>query len=249
MAKKLQSRVEWFGASVRGPFHKREGRPNEDAWEGISGSFGTAVVVSDGMGSKPNARTGAHMACRAVKDALRHWVRANGASPAVLLRLIHLLWGLQVLPAREEDSAATCLFAVVVPSGELLVGKLGDGIVAIRETDGKVDVLGDERRGFSNQTTGLGVAKSLKEWSIVTRPSLPPGAAVLLASDGIADDLIGDRLGDFIGFVTKDFGSMEPAQRWRSLCQELRDWPTPKHLDDKTLAILWHRKDDTEGES
>ena len=249
MAKKRKSQVEWFGASVKGPLHKREGRPNEDAWQGISGTFGTALVVSDGMGSKPNARTGARMACKAVKDALRHWGKSNGASPVVLLRLIHLLWGLRVLPASVEDSAATCLFAVVVPSGELFVAKLGDGIAAIRETDGQVTVLGGDRSGFSNQTTGLGVARSTKEWSIINKSSFPPGAAVLLASDGIADDLIGDRLGDFISLLTEDFGYMEPSQRWRSLCKELRDWPTPKHLDDKTLAILWHRKDNFQGKS
>lgn len=249
MAKQFQSQVQWFGASVKGPLHRSEGRPNEDAWEGIWGKFGTAIVVSDGMGSKPNARIGAQMACKAVKDALRYWGRVADAPPAVLLRLVHLIWGLQILPAGEEDSAATCLFAVVIPSGELLVAKLGDGIAAICEADGKVIVLGDERSGFTNQTTGLGVARSTKEWSIVTRPSLSPGAAVLLASDGIADDLRGDRLGDFTNFLIDHFGSMEPSQRWRSLCQELRNWPTPKHVDDKTLALLWCRKDNSEEES
>ena len=245
---KLSSQVEWFGASVKGPLHKQEGRPNEDAWQGLSGSFGTAIIVSDGMGSKPNARTGSRMACKAVKDALRYWARVDGASPVVLLRLVHLLWGLQVLPASEEDSAATCLFAVVVPSGELLVAKLGDGIAAIRH-EGNIVVLGEERSGFCNQTTALGIARSTQEWSVITRHSFPPGAAVLLATDGIADDLISDRVGDFINFLTDDYGSMSPTTRWRSLCHELRNWSTPKHLDDKTLAILWHRKDNSEDES
>lgn len=72
MVKQLQTQVQWFGASVRGPLHQREKRLNEDAWKGISGSFGTAIIVSDGMGSKPNARMGARMACQAVKEALRH---------------------------------------------------------------------------------------------------------------------------------------------------------------------------------
>jgi serine/threonine protein phosphatase PrpC len=249
MTKKLQSQVQYFGASVRGPLHQREGRPKEDAWEGMCGSFGTAIVVSDGMGSKPNARIGARMACRAVKDALRYWGKVKLALPVILLRLVHLLWGLQVLPASEEDSAATCLFAVVLSSGELLVAKLGDGIAAIREPDGKVIVLGDERTGFCNQTTALGVSRSTQEWSIITRPSFPPGTAVLLATDGIADDLIGDRVGDFINFLTEEFASLEPSVRWRTLSHELRNWSTPKHLDDKTLAILWHRKDDFEGAS
>ncbi len=244
-----QSQVQHFGASVKGPLHQRERRPNEDAWKGFCGSFGTAIVVSDGMGSKPNAHTGARMACRAVKDALQYWEKIKVGSPVILLRLVHILWELQVLPASVEDSAATCLFAVVLPSGELLVAKLGDGIAAIRETDGKVIVLGDERSGFCNQTTALGVARSTKEWSVITRPSFPPGAAVLLATDGIADDLIGDRVGDFINLLTDEFACLQPSVRWRKLCHELRNWSTPKHLDDKTLAILWHKKDDFEGAS
>lgn len=244
MPRHFQSQVEWFGASVKGPLHQREGRPNEDAWLGSSGAFGTVIVVADGMGSRLNARIGARMACQAVKDALPHWARAEGADPTMLLRLVHLLWGLRILPACGEDSATTCLFAAVVPSGELILAKLGDGILAVRTADGKVDVLGSEREGFSNQTTGLGVARSITEWSILIKPCLLPGASVLLASDGIADDLLRESLGDLICFLTKHFGQMEPAARWRALCRELRAWPTPRHLDDKTLAVLWHRDGD-----
>jgi len=45
-----QPGLEWFGASVRGRSHIQQSRPNEDAWMGMSGAFGTAIVISDGMG-------------------------------------------------------------------------------------------------------------------------------------------------------------------------------------------------------
>jgi len=247
MIKQVQNQVQWFGASVKRPLHQREKRLNEDAWQGISGSFGTAIVVSDGMGSKPNAHLGANMACQAVKEALRHWVKAEGASPVILLRLIHVLWSLKVIPATEEDSAATCLFAVVIPSGELLVAKLGDGVAAIRESGGVVTVLGEERAGFCNQTTALGIAKSTQEWSLITRPCFTPGSAVFLATDGIADDLIVNKVGDLIKSLVEEFAPIPAKKRWRMLCQELRNWPTPKHLDDKTLAVLWHQKENLDG--
>lgn len=243
MSNHSRNYLHWFGASVTGPLHQQEGRPNEDAWLGISRNYGTLVVVADGMGSKPNARMGAKMACQAVKDALQPWGKADGAEPATLLRLIHLLWGLRILPAKGSDSATTCLFAVVLPSGKLLVAQLGDGMAAICLPDGNIEVLSNEREGFSNQTTGLGVARSTTEWSVVTKPCLPPGASVLLATDGIADDLIRETLGEFMCFLTEEFGNLKPAQRWRALCRELQDWPTPKHLDDKTLAVLWHPKE------
>lgn len=241
-----QPGLAWFGASIRGRLHTTQGRPNEDAWTGTSGAFGTAIVVSDGMGSKPNARTGAQMACRAVRDALKPWARAANAPPATLLRLVHLFWGLRVLPDKEEDSAATCLFAVVVPSGELTIAQLGDGIAAIRNGDGSLEILNGERQGFTNQTTGLGIAKSTKDWTVITKSALPPNAAVLLATDGIADDLVSDRIGDFIHTLVTEFGAMAPLERRHALHRELRNWATPNHLDDKTLAILWHRQAEDE---
>lgn len=241
-----QSRLAWFGASVRGRSHIQQNRPNEDAWTGTTGSFGTAIVVSDGMGSKPNARIGSQMACRAVKDALKPWAKSKDAPTATLLRLVHLFWGLRVLPAREEDSVATCLFAVVIPSGELTIAQLGDGIAAIRHGDGSLEILQGERQGFTNQTTGLGIAKTTKDWTVITKPTLSPNSAVLLATDGIADDLVGDRIGDFIHTLVTDFGAMVPSDRRYVLQRELRNWATPKHLDDKTLAVLWckYSKDD-----
>jgi hypothetical protein len=119
MLTRSQPGLEWFGASVRGRSHIQQSRPNEDAWMGMSGAFGTAIVISDGMGSKPNARIGAQMACRAVRDALKPWAKSQHAPAATLVRLVHLFWGLRVLPQKEEDSAATCLFVAVLPSVDI----------------------------------------------------------------------------------------------------------------------------------
>ena len=38
-----------------------------------------------------------------------------------------------------------------------------------------------------------------------------------------------------------DFAPMLPYQRWQALCRELREFPVPNHLDDKTLAMLWRQ--------
>lgn len=230
---------ECFGASVQGILHKKENRPNEDAWKRHSTRYTTAVVVSDGMGSKPNARLGAKMACQAVNDALRNWAKVSDAPHVYLLRLIHINWTLRVLPQSEADSAATCLFAVVLASGKLVLAQLGDGIVALREPDGIVTRLTPQKTGFGNETTGLGVARSTKEWSVITRSNLLPGTAILLASDGIADDLKPDCIGDFIEVLINDFAPLPPNKRYHALASELRQWTTENHLDDKTLAILF----------
>lgn len=230
-----------FGASVIGPLHQREKRLNEDAWGKINHHSAVGIVVSDGMGSKSSARVGAKMACVAVKQALLVWAKAPSAPVNALLRLIHVHWELNILPARKEDSVATCLFAVVTADGQLMMAQLGDGIAILRESNGQITVLNDQNKTFGNETIGLGIAKSTQQWSIFTTANFPPNSAVLLATDGIADDLNHDTLGEFVQFIIADFGSLAPQKRWRALNQELQNWPTPKHLDDKTLAVLWHR--------
>jgi serine/threonine protein phosphatase PrpC len=231
---------ECFGASVQGVLHKKENRPNEDAWEKRKTRLTQTVVVSDGMGSKSNARLGAKMACKAVNDSLKNWAKAPDAPSVYLLRLIHLNWGLRVLPHAEKDSATTCLFATVLASGRLVLGQLGDGIVALREPDGTVTRLDTVKEGFGNETTGLGVTRSTKEWSIMTRSRPSPRTAILLASDGIADDLKRDRIGEFIQVLLDEFAPLSPKKRYQALASELRQWTTENHLDDKTLALLWH---------
>lgn len=233
-----------FGASVQGVLHKKENRPNEDAWEKKKTRFTQTVVVSDGMGSKPNARLGAKMACKAVNESLKFWAKVPDAPPVDLLRLIHLHWRLQVLPHAERDSATTCLFATVLASGKLVLAQLGDGMVALREPDGTVTRLDTVKEGFGNETTGLGVAKSSKEWSVITRSRPAPGTAILLASDGVADDLKPNCIGEFIQVLLDEFAPLSPKKRYQALASELRQWTTENHLDDKTLALLWHHGND-----
>ena len=36
---------------------------------------------------------------------------------------------------------------------------------------------------------------------------------------------------------------LAPAERWRRVAKDLRNWPTPYHRDDKTLAFLWREMD------
>ena len=64
--------------------------------------------------------------------------------------------------------------------------------------------------------------------------------AVLLCTDGVADDLI-----DLEGF-TRDsvdaFCKLPVITASSEVANMLIDWPTPKHSDDKTLACLFARE-------
>jgi serine/threonine protein phosphatase PrpC len=233
-----RSPYEYFGASVAGPRHRAEGRRNEDSWLGIRGAFGTLVVVSDGMGSKRDARRGAQMACRAVLDAVRAWHKAGSSSVDMLLVRIEPLWLALVAPATGRDCAATCLFALAHSRGQLHVAAIGDGFALRRTSRGVEWIVGERKGGFANETDALGYSAS---WTSRSFP-IDGEATVVLATDGVADDLLPERIEAFVQWLLDDFAGMAPAERWRALQRELRNWPTPHHTDDKTLVVLAERR-------
>jgi serine/threonine protein phosphatase PrpC len=224
---------------VVGPSHRSEGKPNEDSWLGTHGAFGTLIVVSDGLGSRSEARKGAQMACRAVLDAVRAWHRAGTGAVADLLQRIEPLWLERIAPSIARDCAATCLFALAHARGHVHVAAIGDGMAFLRTRAGRLEwVVGPRASGFSNDTDALGRASS---W---THRSFPRavGEVVVLASDGVSDDLLPDRIGDFVVWLMDEFSTLPAQRRCQALRRELTEWPTPRHNDDKTLAVLAQRE-------
>ena len=228
-----------MGVSVKGPQHRQERKPNQDAWLGRLGREIALVVVCDGMGSRTHSATGSRAACSAVADAVRLWAKSPGAPPDLLLRLIHALWNVRVHQTGRDDCATTCLFAAVTKDGRLVLAQLGDGVVILK-TPHAVTTLESPSDRFGNTTTGLGVARDIREWRIHVDPNIADEAVVMLATDGIADDLLPEKRNSFINFLVAQYGGLPAKQRSRALAKLLREWPTPRHLDDKTVAVLWH---------
>jgi hypothetical protein len=227
--------MKTFGASVRGPAHAADGRANEDAWA-QSRSVGEAViVVSDGMGSKPNAAVGSRAACRAAIDALRQWRRFPEADTDTLLGLLHVLWRARVAPLEPSSCACTCLLAVLRQEGESFAAQLGDGVVLVRDDGGVRSVLERSSSSFTNETHALGITKRLAAWK---KEVLPTGTrSIVLCTDGVADDLLPEKYDEFVGWLETDIGRQKANRRWRALVASLRGWPTPRHSDDKTIAV------------
>ena len=229
-----RSRVDYFGASVAGPAHKALRKPNEDQWLGASGGFGSLVVVSDGLGSKDRARHGARKACIATLRAVRAWHKGGTGSLDDLVGRIEPLWLEEIAPFDRSDCAATCLLALAHHDGRTYVAALGDGMAAVRRRGAIERVEHPRASGFSNETQSLG---SGGVWSKRCFECSEIDIAVL-ASDGVSDDLRPDRLADFVAWLKDEIAILQPVARWRALRRELNEWPTPRHLDDKTIAVL-----------
>lgn len=228
-----------MGASVRGPEHRKDGRPNQDAWLSRLARGTALAVVCDGLGSRPHSAVGSRAACRAVADAVRHWAAGPDAPPELLLRLIHALWNMRVHKTGRDQSATTCLFAVVTNDGRLLLAQLGDGLVMLQTPSGTTTLEPPTDR-FGNATTGLGIAADVREWRFHLEPNFAGTATILLATDGVADDLVPEKRAEFLNFLVTQYGPRPAAARTRAIAKELRDWPTPRHRDDKTVAVLWN---------
>lgn len=230
-----------FGASVRGPSHLAEGLPNQDAWMPFHHVWGDGIVVSDGVGSKPFSNFGSDAACLAVAcAALACRVKADMPNAPIdrdfLYEKIKTNWLSIIGPLEPRDCSATCLFAVRIGDGLIHFGMLGDGLAAALRVDGSVLSLSEDKaHGFSNVTTALSPNVSPKDWQHFSLPE-EECIAVLLCTDGVADDL-----DDVEGFVTGFFNgyrSLAALSASRHAREMLEKWPTPKHSDDKTLACL-----------
>jgi hypothetical protein len=173
-----------------------------------------------------------------VADALRHWSVVERAPTDLLLGLIHTLWTIRVQPQGVDRSATTCLFAAALHRGQLLLAQLGDGLVLFCSPGSEPRPIGRPRGEFAGTTTGLGIARELSEWAVHIEPEPAPGTRVVLATDGVADDLVPDWP-LVVGALEERFLGLRPRQRGPAISAFLRNWETPMHSDDKTLAILW----------
>jgi serine/threonine protein phosphatase PrpC len=228
--------VRVVASSVRGPSHARDGLPCQDAWLAVTDVRASLAVVCDGMGSRPRAREGSRAATLAIRDAWRLWRRSPVGSVEDLIRLIEAAWRLRLGRIPPDEAATTCLLYAEDGHGRAAQAQLGDGLIARQSRHGAVAVHPTRSLGF-NLTHALGTPHTLADWSFALVEPLAIGEALMLATDGVSDDLNPARLGDFVTWTKDELGSLQ--RPGRVLAHELRNWPVPHHQDDKTLLIMW----------
>lgn len=228
-----------FGASVRGPGHIASGTPNQDSWEAFHHDWGDGVIVSDGVGSKPLSDFGSRTACLAVACATRD-CRPDGFDRVLLANRIKDTWLSLVYPLDPRDCSATCLFAFRLGDGAIHLWALGDGLAAVLKVDGSIVSLSEDKSGgFSNVTAALSPCVSPREWRNLSLPEKECNA-VLLCTDGVADDL--EDVNGFVKEFIESHRALSAVSANRHVREMLKEWPTPQHSDDKTIACLFREE-------
>lgn len=269
-------RAGWtlVGASRRGRLHAHRGEFREDAFGIETGEQFFLLVAADGAGSCRLSRIGSECACRAVVRRLGA-VLADVVPPAVDSPALHQWLAALLAPALSaaiQDVAelarasgidprefrTTLLTAVwfASPAGELLaVSQVGDGFIAARRSDGRVERLG---AGDVSEFSGE-VSCFVPDDGASTRAqaiAVTDGAdvtAILLGTDGVEDPFYPIERHGALLYSQLVGGVSEPAQHFQRQesqgpvfapdgDQQLARWlgfERRGENDDRTLVAAW----------
>ena len=231
-------KLTYAGASTRGPGHKLDNIPNQDAWIFRKFSWGFVGVVADGLGSHVHSQIGSKAVCRAVVKALNIWRQHPDSTVEQLLFFVHKIWLSEIGRYNPNQCGTTCLFAAGITSQDrLLVGQLGDGIIYVQH-EGTSRVINERQEEYSNLTNSIHRSETTN-WICERFNMNGKMIRLLLATDGISEDLIQSRISDFVDYV--DSGAMQKKtqiEKNQYIKRMQLEWPTPMHSDDKTLLMI-----------
>lgn len=237
---------DYWGVSTIGPLHIQMGIPNQDAWMSDQFTWGNVVSIADGLGSKPHSDHGSKQACRAVLEAAKIYQRDDSIGVDNIAELIHTNWLAMISPLKPEDCSSTCLFVIQIDQ-QLILGRLGDGLIAVhgKSEEDSVILSDDKNNSFSNYTACLSQTIDRAQWEIIVLNE-QQCMAVVLCTDGIADDLLPDKKNDFAKDIYLNYRDVDSYTRTKNIKKWLQEWPVPNHSDDKTIACLYKKEGDNE---
>lgn len=235
--------VRHFGCSVTGPGNLKRKSPCQDAWASRSwidaeGETISAIAIADGMGSKSHADVGAKAAVSVALQAARRWGQNSYLNTGWLTRWIEAEWRHAIGELNPRECCTTCLLAVHSPKKGLIIGGLGDGLAIFTENS-KIELTMSGRRenDFGNQSLALGAPHRVVDWQFKEIINLPEKWMVILATDGISDDLDPTKMSSFTEWMESLKTLKQPGA---SLRRSFQNWPTKGHTDDKTIATLFN---------
>ena len=221
-------------ASRKGKSHEKDGLPNQDAFGVYTVGKNLVLAVSDGLGSKRRSDAGSAAAVAAVREAVA--LSPNDVCPRDLCALISALWRVRVGDADNiSNYGCTCLFAVLYSNRRVVVGMLGDGVVFF-DIAGNEEILSGKSKEFANETSSLATDTN---WRYAEFDATQKTVTLMLATDGVADDIDDDKIGAFVDSLYKNavLGTKNIKKKNACIGWVLDHWTRPYSYDDKTLVL------------
>ena len=227
------------GASVTGKAHIDDGHGSQDCCLVKKYSIGTVLCVCDGVGSDRYSSSGSKAACKAALKTFKLYHKKR-ISKENIGATIEKYYTLYVRKKHRIAAGTTCLFCFVYEDSEVLVGQAGDGIILIK-IDDKMIVFHDKNKSFLNEVYPLKCNRQYGAWNIKNlrfSPELNNQLDILLATDGVSDDVIPDKRMDFLNhFIT-----VSQNEGSKGIKTILENWDAPGSVDDKTaVTFSWRR--------
>lgn len=226
-----------LGASVVGPSHAGAGRENEDTWASVKATEGAVIAVADGVGSVAHARQGSQAAVDVALQVGQQWLRrvleAERIPAAVTAG-----WAGTVAVGEPglRDFATTIAVAGVRSDGSTALAWLGDGLVRA-EVAGHIFGSSDHD-DIWDATPALNGSIPDPRWQVTEAAGFGVGDGIVLATDGVRDDLRMERVPGLIRAISDAVAASNENAVAARLEDDLAAWATPGHRDDKTIAFL-----------
>ena len=227
------------GASVIGKAHIDTKNGNQDHCIAKKYSIGSVLCVCDGVGSDRYSASGSKAACKAVRKAFKLYYKKRILKEQVGTTIENYYFR-YVRKKHRVAAGTTCLFCFVYKDSEILVGQAGDGVILIKIDNGMITFY-DKNKSFLNEVYPLNCNRKYEAWNIKNLRVSPEQYCqldILLASDGISDDVIPDKRKDFLNhFIT-----VSQTDGNKGIRTILENWDAPGSVDDKTaVTFSWRR--------
>ena len=233
------------GASVIGPTHIHQHMPNQDAFKYRNYGYGCVIAVADGVGSDRYSHFGSKAVVQAVHEAFCAYVRGD-INRTQITKSIYRYY-ISILKKRYQSAASTtCLFAAYIFNQGLYLGLIGDGIIC-----GSINcqpfVMQKESDSFTNIVKPLSPQRPNPTWSTKYIPEHRLNSIrLMLATDGVSEDILPNKGPDFASYLIDCISAWRTEDRQIKLTNLLEHWETPKSLDDKTIVLFQHFRNQAE---
>ncbi len=225
--------------SVRGPGHVKDGLPNQDfAYAGYVGKYLLAMVC-DGLGSHAHSDFGARTLCELFPQCFAEWSRYRPGDFDDLLRLLQARWLVRTRALTPGKCGCTCQLAILNRKGKGWIAQFGDGMILVRHGV-EVRKFVETKAGYANETTPMGDGDLRQSWRKSKIDLSESGDRLLIMTDGISEDIKPQSEDGFVSSFDMFFG-MKAHKGTLALEDALINWPTPHHLDDKSVVAVERR--------